>query len=402
MNYTSAILLGVMLLWPWNAFLLATPYLRHRFLPIPALSNNTASSIMTVSTVTSVATNMWLQTWKKDYRDRVVMGHVIIASVFAVLAVLCVLFLWLPTGFYFCVVMLLDCLSSVGVSVAQNGSFALASERNTQGIMMGQGLAGIMPALVSLVATTAGDSVDYSSAASWSTAFSFFVATAIAGLSLFVFTRSKRLKKDLEQEPFIVGEDDLTSSTELRRPESPADPIPGDEPAPNVPIRVLAEKLKAPAFSIIFTFMVTLSFPIFAELVEPNNTVSQAIIPIAFVVWNAGDLLGRSICAKEKFVVKGSRNLVSYALLRFFFIPAFFLCNVKGRGAVIPSDIFYLLLQFCFGVTSGHLSSSSMMSPGSYVDKSELSAAGGYMTLCLTIGLALGALASFILVALIG
>ncbi|KAG5357902.1 Equilibrative nucleoside transporter 3 [Yarrowia sp. B02] len=400
MNYTSAVLLGVMLLWPWNAFLLATPYLRHRFLPIPALSNNTASSIMTVSTVTSVVTNMWLQTWKKDYRSRVVMGHVIIASVFAVLAVLCVLFLWLPTGFYFCVVMLLDCMSSVGVSVAQNGSFALASERNTQGIMMGQGLAGIMPALVSLVATTAGDNVDYSSAASWSTAFSFFVATAIAGLSLFVFSSSKKPKKDLEQEPFI-GEEDLSASTEMRRPESP-DPVPGDEPAATVPIHVLAEKLKAPAFSIIFTFMVTLSFPIFAELVEPNNSISQAIVPIAFVVWNAGDLLGRSICAKEKFVVKGSRNLVSYALLRFFFIPAFFLCNIKGRGAVIPSDLFYLLLQFLFGVTSGHLSSSSMMSPGAYVDKSELSAAGGYMTLCLTIGLALGALASFILVALIG
>ncbi|KAG5354382.1 Nucleoside transporter FUN26 [Yarrowia sp. C11] len=401
MNYISAILLGAMLLWPWNAFLLATPYLRHRFLPIPSLSNNTASAVMTVSTVTSVVTNMWLQTWKKDYRDRVVMGHVIIASVFAVLAVLCVLFLWLPTAFYFCVVMVLDCLSSVGVSVAQNGSFALASERNTQGIMMGQGLAGIMPALVSLVATTAGDSVDYSSAASWSTAFSFFVATAIAGLSLFVFTRNQQTKKDLEQEPFI-GEEDLTASTELRRPESPADPIPGSEPASNVPIKVLAEKLKAPAFSVIFTFVVTLSFPIFAELVEPNNSVSQAIIPIAFVVWNGGDLLGRSICAKEKFVVKGSRNLVTYALLRFCFIPAFFLCNIKGRGAVIPSDFFYLLLQFGFGVTSGHLSSSSMMAPGAYVNKSELSAAGGFMTLCLTIGLALGALASFILVAFIG
>lgn len=396
MNYASAILLGVMLLWPWNAFLLATPYLRHRFLPIPSLSNNTASSIMTVSTVTSVVTNMWLQTWKKEYRYRVVMGHVIIASVFAILATLCVLFLWLPTGFYFCVVLLLDCLSSVGVSVAQNGSFALASEKNTQGIMMGQGLAGIMPALVSLVATTAGDSVDYSSAKSWSTAFSFFVATAIAGLSLFVFTRSKDEKKDLEEEPFI-GED-LTASTELRRPESPAD----EEPAPEVPIRALAEKLKAPAFSIIFTFMVTLSFPIFAELVEPNNSTSQAMVPIAFVVWNGGDLIGRSICAREKYVIKGSKRLVTYALLRFFFIPAFFLCNVKGRGAVIPSDIFYLLLQLLFGITSGHLSSSSMMSPGQYVDKHELSAAGGYMTLCLTVGLALGALASFILVALIG
>lgn len=400
MNYTSAVLLGVMLLWPWNAFLLATPYLRHRFLPIPTLSNNTASSIMTVSTITSVVANLWLQTWKKDYRDRVVLGHVIIASVFAILAVLCVMFLWLPTAFYFCLIMILDCCSSVGVSIAQNGSFALASESNTQGIMMGQGLAGIMPALVSLIATTAGDSVDYSSAASYSSAFSFFVATAIAGLSLFVFTRNKQRNKDMEEEPFIDG--DLSSSTELRRPESPQAPPLADLPTPDVPIRVIAEKLKAPAFSIIFTFMVTLSFPIFAELVESNSSVSQAIVPIAFVVWNGGDLLGRSICAREKYVIKGSRNLVTYALLRFMFIPAFFLCNIKGRGAVIPSDIFYLLLQLLFGITSGHLSSSSMMSPGAYVDKSELSAAGGYMTLCLTIGLAMGAISSFILVALIG
>lgn len=85
-------------------------------------------------------------------------------------------------------------------------------------------------------------------------------------------------------------------------------------------------------------------------------------------------------------------------MARLVFVPLYFLCNVGGRGAVVQSDIFYLLVvQGLFGLTNGYLGSECMMGSGVWVKEEEREAAGGFMGLCLVGGLTVGSLLSFLL-----
>lgn len=84
-------------------------------------------------------------------------------------------------------------------------------------------------------------------------------------------------------------------------------------------------------------------------------------------------------------------------MARFLFIPLYFLCNIKGRGAVIESDLFYLIVvQFLGGLTNGYVGSECMMGAGEWVQQEEREAAGGFMGLMLVGGLTAGSLLSFV------
>ena len=86
------------------------------------------------------------------------------------------------------------------------------------------------------------------------------------------------------------------------------------------------------------------------------------------------------------------------AVLRIGFVGLYHLCNVRGRGAVINSDFFYLVIvQLLFGLTNGYLGSTCMIGAGEWVEPREREAAGGFMGLCLVAGLTAGSLASFFL-----
>ena len=63
---------------------------------------------------------------------------------------------------------------------------------------------------------------------------------------------------------------------------------------------------------------------------------------------------------------------------------------------MVSSDLFYLLVvQLLYGLTNGWLGSSCMMASGDWVDDGEREAAGGFMGLCLVIGLTTGSILSF-------
>jgi len=90
------------------------------------------------------------------------------------------------------------------------------------------------------------------------------------------------------------------------------------------------------------------------------------------------------------------RLLFLLSIARLAFIPLYFLCNIRGKGAAIESDLFYLIVvQLLFGLTNGYLGSSCMMGFADYVESEELEAAGGFMSLCLVGGLTVGSFLSF-------
>lgn len=73
------------------------------------------------------------------------------------------------------------------------------------------------------------------------------------------------------------------------------------------------------------------------------------------------------------------------------------LCNIRGGGAVVRSDLFYLVgVQFLFGLSNGWIGSVCMMGAGEGVEEGEKEAAGGFMGMCLVAGLGVGSLLSFL------
>ena len=83
------------------------------------------------------------------------------------------------------------------------------------------------------------------------------------------------------------------------------------------------------------------------------------------------------------------------------FIPLFLTCNIHPgkKEPFIKSDLWYILLQLLFGISNGQLCTSAFMVVGDYCDTDdEKEAAGGFTTVFLSTGLAVGSVLSYLLV----
>ncbi|KZZ98982.1 nucleoside transporter family [Moelleriella libera RCEF 2490] len=169
---------------------------------------------------------------------------------------------------------------------------------------------------------------------------------------------------------------------------------------------LLFRKLRWLAIGVATTFAITMFFPVFTAKIHSVRESTgdivfrpEAFIPLGFVFWNTGDLLGRLSTIAPVFAsLRRRRPLVLFllALARVLVLPLYLLCNINGKGAVIESDFFYLfVVQILFGWTNGWLGSTFMMAAGEWVDEREREATGGFMGLCLVIGLTVGSLLSF-------
>jgi equilibrative nucleoside transporter 1/2/3 len=170
-----------------------------------------------------------------------------------------------------------------------------------------------------------------------------------------------------------------------------------------VSMTTLFKKLHWFAGAVFLCFSITMFFPVFTPKIlsnTPPETASplfraSAFIPLGFFFWNLGDLGGRASALSLPCRNRPS-VLFFVSIARMLFLPLYALCNIHGKGAVVNSDIFYLLLvQFPYGLTNGWLASNCMMAAGEWVNEGEREASGGFMGLCLVAGLAFGSLLSF-------
>jgi equilibrative nucleoside transporter 1/2/3 len=124
---------------------------------------------------------------------------------------------------------------------------------------------------------------------------------------------------------------------------------------------------------------------------------TPSFVPLAFLFWNTGDLLGRLLPAVPRLsLIHRPKLIFVLAIARVGFIPLYHLCNIRGQGAVVNSDLFYLVVvQLLFGISNGYLGSMCMMGAAEWVEPEEREASGGFMGLCLVAGLAFGSLISF-------
>ncbi|EKG11066.1 Delayed-early response protein/equilibrative nucleoside transporter [Macrophomina phaseolina MS6] len=403
LDYSIFLLLGVAMLWAWNMFLAAGPYFQSRFRSDENILHTFQSAQLSVSTIVNLGSMLILAKLQASasYPKRIMAALLISIVTFTLLAISTRHFLDVSAKGYFGFMIIMVGAASFGTSLCQNGVFAYVSgfgrEEYTQAIMTGQGVAGVLPAIAQIVSvlSTPTEHLDDEEAADQGSksAFAYFMtATAISALTLvaFVYIHSKRNSADVKHITDSIGDLRNTSSGPVREP---------------VPLLTLLRKLFWLSAAVFLTFAITMVFPVFTQEIKSVHPIDSAprllqpasFIPLAFLFWNIGDLIGRILPAFPNLSLTSKPRLVfALSVSRVVFIPLYLLCNVGGRGSKVDSDAFYLIVQLLFGFTNGFLGSTCMMGAVEWVDVEEREAAGGFMGLCLVAGLTAGSLASFV------
>lgn len=384
-------------------FLAANPYFEYRFQDNPWVKQSFQPAILSVSTVANLGSMAILTRIQASasYPFRINLALCLNVVVFALLTASTRLFLYTtPTG-YLVFLLLMVAVTAWAAGLIQNGAFAFAASfgrpEYMQAIMAGQGVAGVLPALVQVASVLSAPSSHVERARDGdeaSAAFSYFLtAVLISVVAVVAFVPLARRHNEISEGR--LADHMATSMNSFEEAEHAARKVVG-------PV-TLFRKLHWFSVSVFMCFAVTMFFPVFTPKVlsvvpsDDARPILQraAFVPLGFLLWNVGDLVGRSASLLLPFRGRPFWLFV-ISIARVVFLPLYALCNIHGQGAVISSDLFYLLLvQFPFGMTNGWLASICMMSAGEYVDESEREASGGFMGLSLVAGLAFGSLLSF-------
>ncbi|KAI3403404.2 hypothetical protein KGF56_003825 [Candida oxycetoniae] len=429
LKYLTFMIMGVALLWPWNCFLSASAFYGTRFSNTLSLVKIYSSTMMSVSTITSTAYNFYLSQKQTgvNYRKRVHIGLNMTIFIFVFMAITCVvqLLIDMDDTAFFIILMFMVFLSAAATCLAQNGVMAMVNvmgSRYANAVMVGQAIAGVLPScalIVSVLLVGEKGSEEKHKIEKDFGVFMYYITASlicIVGLSLLYLVTQYESGLEYHKLDQITQDDNVFPEEEGQEEEEReeqeeqelVDSIPTQKQF--VPFFQLWSKLKLIVMTIFFTFSITLAFPVFASVVESNHTESkfklfnkQIFVPFIYLIWNLGDLLGRVSCGfpRLNMVVTSPRILITYSLARLVFIPLFLTCNVHPGVSepLIKSDIWYILLQLLFGISNGQLCTSSFMIVGKHCDTDdEKEAAGGFTSVFLSVGLAVGSIFSYLLV----
>lgn len=406
-EYSIFVLLGIAMLWAWNMFLAAAPYFQSRFADNDRILKSFQSAITSVATVTNLTSMLFLTNMqsKASYPKRIISSLVINLIVFSLLAISTSYFRNVSSVGYLVFTLIMVFCTSVATGLCQNGAFAFAASfgrpEYMQAIMTGQAIAGVLPSVAQITSVLAVPEPDH-----WATpstedatmastnktsAFIYFLtATGISTACLFaVFPLVRKHNRILQSQM-------MSSMTSIQEAEQAM--------RKTVSMWTLYKKLHWLAASVFLCFAVTMFMPVFTQKIvsvvpgdiAPPLLQPSAFIPLGFLVWNLGDLLGRLATLLPFSPGRSPIFLFVFAILRGGFIPLYLLCNIENNGAVISSDFFYLfVVQLLYGLTNGWLGSYCMMDFAEYVHEGEREAAGGFMAVNLVAGLMTGSLLSF-------
>lgn len=409
LEYSVFLLLGMAMLWAWNMFLAAAPYFQRRFKSSEWIENHFQAAEVSVSTVTNLGSMIVLSKLQKkaSYPKRIIASLLINAVCFTILALSTLI--KTSAGVYFGFLLVVIFAASLSTGLIQNGLFAFATGfgrgEYMQAIMTGQAVAGVLPPLTQIVSVVSisrpGEDASAAAVSNISAFIYFITATAISVIALLAFfyllrrnaqTEALRSAKDTSVHGTSEGDILATSQHSLLDP--PVDRQP-------VGLWTLFRKLPLLSAGVFVCFTVTMmGFPVFTASILSVSGIDRGVfIPTAFLVWNLGDLAGRLVTISPKLsLTHYPLALFCIAGARLIFIPLYLLCNIKGRGAIVSSDLFYLfVLQFPYGMTNGYVGSECMMGAGEWVGPEEREATGGFMGLMLVGGLTAGSLLSFTL-----
>ncbi|KAG1014880.1 hypothetical protein G6F27_000563 [Rhizopus arrhizus] len=356
---------GVAMLLPWNVFITASEFFAKRFAGT-IYEERFQNYFSTYSTLTNLLTF--------------------------------ILVLWLQSKSLF----KMNSFIPIVINTIVFGTMAITVEIDFQGedYFCGQGIAGVVVAVSSILSALAGSSDsapdDTSIARS---AFLYFLSALLITLTALV---GRVLVTQLPFYNYHIhsGYEDNESGEQ--------------DGVENEPVTVIdvVRKSYGLIFSVAYVFVITLIlFPSLTALIKSvhrsNNSGrffdDDIFVAFHFLLFNVGDWVGRVMPLSERFQVFRVKSLVSMSLLRTIFVPLFLVCNVvvsseRNLPVLVRNDFVYFLIVWIFAVSNGWIGSLCMMAaPQQKAIKSgkEKSMVGSVMSFSLVLGLAIGGLLSF-------
>ncbi|KAI7893668.1 equilibrative nucleoside transporter [Mucor mucedo] len=310
---------------------------------------------------------------------------------------------------YFWFIMVLIVLTGATTSFFQNSVFSEASQlppMYMQAVLSGQGIAGVIVAVSSILSAIAANSNDVPDESSISrSAFLYFLSAflittaALVGRLVVVklpFYRRQMNLKSLLVEEILQEEQEEEDEVE----EAPAK------------VMDVVRKSYGLVFTVGYIFIITLMlFPSITSLIKSvrRNTQSNRFfdddifVAFHFLLFNVGDWVGRMMPISRYFQIFQVKYLVLLSTARSVFLPLFLLCNVivsdeRKLPVLIGSDFMYFVLIWIFAVTNGWICSLAMMAAPQLktIRAPEKAMVGSVMSFSLIVGLAIGGSLSFI------
>ncbi|CAO3668133.1 unnamed protein product [Rhizopus stolonifer] len=387
------------MLLPWNVFITASEFFAKRFAET-IYKETFQNYFSTYSTFTNFLTFiivLWLQN-KSQFTVNSFVPILINTIVFGTMAI--TVEMDFEGDDYFWFVLFFMVLTGGTTSFFQNAVFSEASRLPpvyVQAVLSGQGIAGVVVAVSSIVSALAGSSSNIPDDASISrAAFLYFLSALLITLAALVG------RVVVTQIPFY------TYYMTIRYEDNES-----NEPEPeSVTVAEVVRKTYGLIFSVSYVFAITLMlFPSLTALIKsvrrPNHSGrffdDDIFIAFHFLLFNVGDWVGRVMPLSNRLQVFKVKSLISLSLLRTVFIPLFLVCNVivsseRYLPALIQSDLVYFLIVWLFAVSNGWVGSLAMMAAPqleSIKSGAEKSMVGSVMSFSLVLGLAIGGLLSF-------
>nr|6OB6_A Chain A, Equilibrative nucleoside transporter 1 [Homo sapiens]6OB6_B Chain B, Equilibrative nucleoside transporter 1 [Homo sapiens]6OB7_A Chain A, Equilibrative nucleoside transporter 1 [Homo sapiens] len=406
-------MLGLGTLLPWNFFMTATQYFTNRLdmsqnvslvtaelskdaqasaapaAPLPERNSLSAifNNVMTLCAMLPLLLFTYLNSF---LHQRIPQSVRILGSLVAILLVFLITAILVKVQLdalpFFVITMIKIVLINSFGAILQGSLFGLAGlfpASYTAAIMSGQGLAGFFASVAMICAIASGSELSES-------AFGYFItACAVIILTIICYLGLPRLEfYRYYQQLKLEGPTNESHS-----------------------IKAILKKISVLAFSVCFIFTITIGmFP--AVTVEVKSSIAGSstweryFIPVScFLTFNIFDWLGRSLTAVFMWPGKDSRWLPSLVLARLVFVPLLLLCNIKPRRyltVVFEHDAWFIFFMAAFAFSNGYLASLCMCFGPKKVKPAEAETAGAIMAFFLCLGLALGAVFSFLFRAIVG
>lgn len=347
----------------------------------------------------------------------------------------------------FGITLLSCCVVGLSNALLSGGIFGLGGQfppQYTGAVMSGQGLAGLVVSIASLVTTWGGEPVDVcndddvsnddgdcESYIDYSALAYFIISCVVMGSCVFSFLAlmalpfthyyQNRALEDMKRGPSMSETTIKSDYTTPNESDGLLDDLldsssgggggkGGDDTSYAVtPQRVwkIFNIIKPAAAGAYFTFAVTLAlFPSVTVLIQSSQQCesnatrfnNDLFIPFMFLLFNLFDFVGRVFAGINQLGLTSDTVWIA-VLCRVIFVPLFLFCNVSGSKlpVLFKSDAFPIIFMILFATSNGYLSTLSMMFGPSMVSSRHSNLAGTIMVFCLTFGLLTGSALSFLL-----
>lgn len=435
-------ILGLGTLLPWNFFMTATLYFTNRLdksqnvtsaatdnlnqnvtasnsthpparNSLSAIFNNVMTLCAMLPLLVFTCLNSFLHQ-RISQSVRILSSLIVILLVFLITAIL----VKIPMDalpFFVITMVKIMLINSFG-AILQGSLFGLAGllpANYTAPIMSGQGLAGFFAAVAMICAIASGSELAESAFGYFITACMVITLTILCYLALprlefYRYYQQLKLEGPGEQETKLdlisKGEEQGTSK-EAKVSASNSQPV-----GKSHSVLTILRHISVPAFSVCFIFTTTIGiFPsVTAEVhssIAENHAWKNYFIPVScFLTFNVFDWLGRSLTAVCMWPGKDSLWLPGLVVARVVFVPLLLLCNVQPRyylPVFFEHDSWFILFMAGFAFSNGYLASLCMCFGPKKVKPAEAETAGAIMAFFLSLGLALGAIFSFLFRAIV-